>query len=177
MRIAVRSIVVLALMVGPAMVSHADTYQFTFTPSVDSSADSFSFQLPSSPTPTITGGNFFGISVVTVTVDGGTGPGGMSFTDAGSFFLSTAGHDNLEFQGPVLFTGSVAHPTFILGEFDLTESRFVLNNVVIIPGGPGVLDITDLSSPSPAPEPSTLVLFGTGLFGVTGAARRKFFRA
>jgi hypothetical protein len=46
MRFAVRSIAILALMVGPAMVSRADTYQFTFTPSAGSKADSFSFELP-----------------------------------------------------------------------------------------------------------------------------------
>jgi hypothetical protein len=39
------------------------------------------------------------------------------------------------------------------------------------------LDITDApSTTSAVPEPSTLALFGTGILGLTGVARRKFLQ-
>lgn len=47
------------------------------------------------------------------------------------------------------------------GKFDITE--WVINDVT-----PGQSDVPAV------PEPSTLVLFGTGLIGLAGAARRKF---
>jgi len=78
------------------------------------------------PTSSATG--LFDIDV-SVTVDGGTGGGGVEFTDAGLLEVSAPGHENLPFQGPTLFTGSDAHPTFILGEFNLPRPRPTLTKV------------------------------------------------
>jgi hypothetical protein len=40
----------------------------------------------------------------------------------------------------------------------------------------GALDAAPSSSPSPAPEPGSLALLGTGILGLAGLARRKFAR-
>ena len=53
--------------------------------------------------------------------------------------------------------------------FDTTPGTFTLNS-----SNSGVVTFQVTASASPVPEPASLALFGTGLLGIVGIARRKF---
>lgn len=59
--------------------------------------------------------------------------------------------------------------TFHETGFDPTPGSFTLNS-----SNSGVVTFQVTASASPVPEPASLALFGTGLLGIVGIARRKF---
>lgn len=70
--------------------------------------------------------------------------------------------------GPTLFTPDAANPTFLTGTFDL--------DAINPKGDPPVLDYSLSITPettAQTPEPSTLGLFGTGVLGLIGVARKR----
>jgi PEP-CTERM motif len=70
--------------------------------------------------------------------------------------------------GPVLFAPDAANPTFLTGTFDL--------GAINPKGDPPVLDYSLSITPettAQTPEPSTLGLFGTGVLGLIGVARKR----
>jgi hypothetical protein len=77
------------------------------------------------------------------------------------FFDFTQGISVL-LDGPQLFTGSLTTPTFTPGTYDLT-----------LDSTGSAVSLTIGSTP----EPSSLVLLGTGILGAAGLARRKFLKA
>jgi PEP-CTERM motif len=70
--------------------------------------------------------------------------------------------------GPTLFAPDAANPTFLTGTFDL--------GAINPKGDPPVLDYSLSITPettAQTPEPSTLGLFGTGVLGLIGIARKR----
>jgi hypothetical protein len=175
--------VVLFLMSAPLL--RADSVLFTSNDSVHT----FSFTLPSQPTPDQSGedfGNipFFFFNNVAVTVDGVTTNQGVLFVDGAQRIefadeWAVSSEDEVVFnhfsfgffesEAKKIFSGPVGSPTFIPG----SENGFLF-----VPGQvnepTATLDITTVAQ---TPEPGSFVLLGSGLLGCAGVLRRKFLPA
>jgi hypothetical protein len=139
------------------------TYQF--------GGNTFTWELPASPpivTPpdTAMAGMFFELVGVQFSENNGPqAPGTFDFFQApdnlGGFELFPMGNSNpiVNTVGPQLYTGGEGSPTFKLGTFDLND---------FVTGAPaGSLKIRS------TPEPSSLLLLGTGALALLGFARKR----
>ncbi len=173
-----RLLALTAILIAATLAAHADTVQFTFTPADGASGvDSFSFTAPTSSANVFPLGSssfIFLPNTLQGTFDNGPLPTDVTFASrvlsmGGNAFI-TGGVDIYTLKG-----GDPRMPIFTIGTFDDVQESNASGLV-----GEGTLTITDLStiglgpSPTPTPEPSTLALFGTGILGLAGAARRRF---
>lgn len=179
-----RFFVAILVLAVSTLAAHADTYQFTVYNAASGITsgrivfDTLTFTLPSAPIPSSFDQNSFYLNDVKAISSGQTHDEVVGFGKFGNqyeFGIGTAGvslKDNSisagSFPSAVIFSfqslylGSTSSPTFALGDFMSVD-------------GAKAMSITNLSDTSSVPEPSALVLFGTGILGLAGAARKKLF--
>lgn len=163
--------IALASVATPAM--HADTID-NFNLTVGSDTISWSLPSPATPVePGITGSGFApavyfnGQAVTFPEVVIQAPQGGPDLTL--NFDLGTTAY-SYQLNGPVLYTGSVNSPTFLIGTFGLTGTLYEFNNGVSPQAVSAELTI------APVPEPSSLALLLSGLTAGSLAVRSRFRR-
>jgi hypothetical protein len=130
----------------------------------------YTFSLPDSLTgASNNGSDDFSVSGVAITITGnGTQAGSTIFSNLVGFgdggigiYGLTPNTLDLDYLGPVLFTGTLADPTFKTGTFTLISDADPDDSA------------DDATLTIYTPEPGTLVLFGMGLLFLAGLMRRK----
>jgi hypothetical protein len=156
-------------------VAHADTFDFSFSGILFSGAGTF--------TATEEGAtDVYDITGVTGTVRDWAGSANIS---------SLIGQNNFDGNDNKLIFAGVASPSFLPTKFfdangvsfsladgdvmNLNDSWGSGNAVIGAPKGLALSEVATIGiiKNSPVPEPNSLALFGTGIFGIAGAIRLK----
>ena len=142
----------------PNIAAHADTLEYNFS----GSDVNGSFVINTGITPRNSANGFFDEAI---TAGSGTFAGITDvffITNPGTTYIGDLQAYVVQFNGVELFSGPESSPAYLTGIFHLTNYST---------GAPVTLDVVV------TPEPSSLVLLGTGALGLLCAGRRRLFHA
>ncbi|MDP9039015.1 MAG: PEP-CTERM sorting domain-containing protein [Acidobacteriota bacterium] len=169
MRFYQKLVCAVAVVAGSAAIpAHADVLQDLFTFNVNGTTGTGTATLASSPIPSsFVAGTSFTLSNVSTTFLGSTFTGDVTFYSAGGL---SGGGAAAQLTTPVLFSGPVSSPTFLLGNFPVSGTLDLGNGPLTVTG---VLAITRVNAAPSVPEPATFGLVGTAALGLVQLARRR----
>lgn len=153
MRITALPSAALLVFTSISLAAHADTLVVT------GQGNTYTYTLPSAPTPDASQPGLYFTTVPTTSSSTYTQLGFGSpayFADLG--LIDPAGFQ-IGFSGPQLYTGTEAAPVLLEGTFSLINEADGSSYTAVI-------------APTVTPEPSSVLLLGTGLAGIVTTYRR-----
>ncbi len=185
MRRALLSLSLLALVAAPIAARAASLDEITFTSTeAGDTGDIYTVIVPTTNVVLAAdtdGSSYFNLYNIPVTAPYGSATEEVTFygpTVSGGGFMDSTLAPSVVFYGTSLYSSLTGGPTTYTADFSIgsgTISGYDLAGNTPVTFDYTISSYTAPPVPGPAPEPSSLILLGTGAIGVLGTFRRRLF--